>query len=139
MCGRKLSVKTGMDGPQEGNSMQEGRKNEGRFFHYLIPKEHWPFPTDRPKWRVTAPTARHTKDVHMVRSQLMSRGSLWTRVAILYFARRQLGNTNFSCFESLQENFTLRKLGLCNTDYDCTWAGMRTSVRRSGPRPAGEK
>ena len=64
-------MKTGMDGPQEGNSMQ-GRKErrreggkEGRFFHYLIPKEHWPFPTGRPKWRVTAPTARHTKDVHI--------------------------------------------------------------------------
>ena len=73
-------MKTGMDGPQEGNNSMHGRK-EGRAVLPLSNSQRaLAIPDRRPKWRVTAPTARHTKDVHMFKSKLTIQGSLMDKV-----------------------------------------------------------
>ena len=140
MSGRRLSVKTGMDGPQEGNSMQ-GRKEGGAVLPLSNSQRALAIP-DRPtKMESDCPhSATHKRCPHWSSPRLQYKDLLWTRLRTFYFARaaRDLVTLISVVLNPFKEIFTLGKLGLCNTDYDCTWAGMRTSVRRSGPRPAGE-
>ena len=112
---------------------------EGRF-HYLIPKEHWPFPTKMESDCPTVETTQKMSTWPSLSSQL--RSGIKIEVYKQYYFKLGYNSSRLNVIIwNASRNFCHFEETRVVPLTECTWAGMRTSVRRvdAGPRPTGEK